>query len=365
MARENGSAETRKLQEVGGGTYTVSVPKEWADENRVEAGSTVHLYSHADGSIVLRAAEKDDGNLASARVEVAEESPERVERALRAAHAVGFDAVTLVPVGSFTDAQRRTARSVVRRLAGTELFENGDEAIAVRNLLDAANVSIRQSVSQLEFVALSMHRGATAAFRDADPAAGRSIAERDDEADRLAGLVARHFGRSLCSLAEVDRLGLGRPEVHDYHETARRLEAVADRAVEIARAGERLDAPPPDAVADDVEQVADAAREVVEDATTALTAPEADRAHAALDARDAIRADLAAVEDRLFGGTDEEAREVDETGEAVGETTGKFDGSPADAVALARVLDALRRTADAGGTIAEVALRADRRRRSL
>ena len=339
--------ETRKLQRVGGGTYTVSIPKGWAVEHGLEAGSEIHLYAHADGSIVVRSAEKDGGELGS--IEVAVDGPGQVARALRAAHAVGYQSVTLRPAGyrgSFTDEQRRAARRTKRHLVGTEIVVESADEVVLRNLLDAADVSVRQSVVQLQYVALSAHRSATGAFLDGEPADRDRLGERAEEADRLAEMVTRHLGRSLISMEEVDRLGVDRPALFDYYATARELARVADLAVSIGRAGGDLAGSFPADVAADVEEAATAARQTVEDAATAvIEGVGVDGANETLARYDEARLGVDAVDHALFDGADP-----------------AFDGSPAEARALTRALDDLARTAEHGGALAEVALRAATRK---
>ena len=113
--------ETRKLQQVGGGTFTVSIPKDWATEHALEAGAEVHLYTHSDGSVVVRSAERDGGRLdavtldVDARLDSADAdadadavpavTPAPVVRLLRAAGTVGFESVTLTSESGFTDEQ--------------------------------------------------------------------------------------------------------------------------------------------------------------------------------------------------------------------------------------------------------------------
>jgi predicted acyl esterase len=48
LARPWAIMETRKVQVTGGSTYTVSLPKDWATENDVSAGSAVALYPEDD-----------------------------------------------------------------------------------------------------------------------------------------------------------------------------------------------------------------------------------------------------------------------------------------------------------------------------
>jgi len=341
--------QTRKLQQVGGGTYTVSIPKQWANDHQLEAGMELCLTTHGDDSIVLRTAEKDVDELATATVAVDGDGPALVRRALRAAHAAGFETFTLEPAGAFTDDQRRTARSVARNLVGTELFAESAEEITVRHLLDATNVSVRQSVVQLQFTTLSVHRSATDALVDADSAAYERLRGRADEADRLFRMVARHLSRSLVSLAEVDRLGLSRPTLFDYYETARELEAVARQGVGLARAARRLPEPLPEPVAEKVREAAAAVRTVVDDATTAvLDDADEERTAVALDSHERAIAEVEAVTGALFD-----------------EATAPFDGSTAATVALARALDRLTRTADRGAAVADVAARAAVRERNV
>ena len=367
--------QTRKLQQVGGGTYTVSIPKEWADDHALEAGMELHLYSHADGSIVVRTTERDGGDLAAVTVGIDGDRPALVARAIQAAHAAGFETVTLVPdadgaevgggSGRFDDAQRRAARSVVRDLVGTDLVACRDDEITVKHLLDAGTVSVRQSVVQLEFTALSVHRTATAGLLDGGGDA-EQVRERAAEADRLARMVRRHTARSLTAFDELDRLGVSRTELFDYDATARALARVADEAVRTAEVGTARPAGLPDEVAATVREAAEDARETVQAATTAvLDGPDAPAAHAALDRRDETVATVEAATEALF---DPAAAPFDEgvvgpanPGLSAGETDG---GAPhpaelaATTAAAGRVLDAVRRTAHCGGTVAEVALRA-------
>ncbi len=336
--------QTRKLQKVGGSTYTVSIPKRWAETHHLEAGCEVHLYTHTDGSLVVRSSRTDGGDLATARVEIAESDPEVVKRVLKATYAAGFDEVALTPVEAFTDDQRRTASALARTLIGTEVVEADDASIVVRNLLDPGDVSVRQSVIQLQFVTLSMHRTATDAVV-ADAAGGaEQVAGRDDEADRLFEMLARHFNRSLTDFEEIDHLGVGRSELFDCYLAARQLERVADHAVRIATVARRLDRDADEAVDDEVaeriRESADSARGVVEDATEAVLGDSAvEDAHGVLDRRDEAVDDLEAIERAVF-----------ERGATASERP------PTDAYLLTRVLDSLVRTAEYGGNIAEVAV---------
>lgn len=338
--------ETRKLQMVGGGTYTVSIPKEWATDQSLEAGTPVHLYTHRDGSIVVRSARKDGDRLDAARLDIEGDCPALVERSLRVAHAMGFETVTLAHETAFTDAQRRVVREGIRSLVGADTEVAADDEIVVRNLLDASEVSVPQSVDQLGFIARSIHQAGTTAVLDADSAAHDRVTDRASEARRLFDMVSRHLNRALVSFEEVDRLGTSRPALFDHYVAAHQLERVCEQGVRLATVAERLSASVPESVREDLEAAADESRGVVDDATAALLhGADAEAAHRALDRGEATHSALDALDDAVFDGV--------------------VDGEPATTVALARVVDTLRHTAESGNEIARTAVRAAIRAESL
>ncbi len=323
--------ETRKIQTVSSGTYTVSLPKEWAESQDITAGDTVSLHTHIDGVLALQAQECADDTPERIAIQVAHADAEPLERTLRAAYAVGAKEVRLEAVDRFTTDQRRIVDQVARNLTGVSVTAESESTITVRTLLDTEEVSVRQSVCQLKFVALSMHRDATAAVtEDTDPG---NLADRDDQADRLYAMIDWSFARGLARLGEVDALGLTRPELFELWGTTRELERVADHAEGIATVAAEIDVAVDDSIKNDLREVAATAREIVADAVSVIVGDvSVETAQQALTARDRVREEIATLERRL--------------GESSNEGT-----------QLGPVLDRLRRTAEHGGNIAEFGLR--------
>jgi len=328
--------ETRKLQEVGGGTFTVSIPKGWATNHGFEVGMELQLYTHRDGSILIRSSNADVNCLDEATVDIDGGGTEAVKRAVRTAHAVGFETITLRRMGTFTDAERKAVQSIVRDLVGTNILSESDAEITIRHLLDTSSVSVCQSIVQLQYVVGSLLRDATAAFVDAADTHAR-IRDRADEARRSAEMVTRHFSRSLVSHAELDALGVSRPELFAYYALAHRLETVADQAVRIATTGEKLPEPPAEKVAADMRSVADDVAGAVDDAVTAVLDRDMTKAQRARDQCDDAVEGIEAVERRLYNES--------------------ASGSVPAAVALSNALSHLQRAADCGRYMADTAAR--------
>lgn len=310
--------ETRKLQRVGGGTYTVSIPKAWAEDHGLKAGSTIYLYTHRDGSIIVRGSEKDGDALSSCSIYIEGTEPSLVTRSLSAAHVVGFDTVVLEPTSAFTNEQCQAARDLVQNLVGATIITENQETIAVKNLLSPSDVSIRQSVVQLHFVVLSIHREATIAFLTADSDAYERISERSNEATRLFKMVARHFNRALISMKEVDRLGTNRPKIFDYYTTACELERIADSSESIAREASRLEEELSETERGVFEEMAEQARGVIGDAGTIVLDPSGNvTAHAVMDECDTIRSAIDASEQSISSASPAVIRALSELGKTV------------------------------------------------
>jgi phosphate uptake regulator len=330
--------ETRKVQQVGGGTYTVSIPISWAEEHGVEAGETAYLYTHCDGSLVVRWGEREENALGAVDVDLAglgtgddphASSVAVATRTLDAAYAAGFDRITF---HTEDDAQRDAITDRARTLVGVDVAEQSDAHVAVQWLLEAGSLSIEQSVRQLRFVAASMFDAAMATFTGATAEAGY-ITDRIEETDRLARLIERRFARALTLFEELDRLDASRSRLFAGYRTARELERVATEAAVIARAVDRLEPAASTELTDEIRTAGEAAREAVETATDTVT----DGCSPATAQRALDRA----------GAVAEHARALQDT---------VADENPTDTVLLTRVLDSVRRTGRSAETLGGIAL---------
>ncbi|KTG30672.1 phosphate uptake regulator PhoU [Haloferax profundi] len=323
--------DTRKIQQVSNGTFTVSLPKDWANAEGITTGTVVDLHTHIDGVLVIQPPEGGSDPIERVTLRPADADPGHLEQILRAAYAAGPKEVALEFDGGATPAQRQTARRVVRNLVGVTITEASDTQIVVRNVLDANEVSIRQSVRQLRFVSLSMHRDATAALVDGRPPG--EMTGRDDRADRLYAMVERHYGRGIERLDEIDALGETREELLRLHETARELERIADHAERIGEVAATVDDPVPEPVRDEVADVAEETHDAVESAVDIVfDGASAETAREVLHVRDRVCDRLDSLERRVVEDHGGDYRYV-------------------------HALHALRRTAEHATNVAEVGLR--------
>jgi len=325
--------ETRKVQVTGGSTYTVSLPKDWATDNGVSAGSVIEFYPEEDALLLTPKSERER---TEGRMDVSDLEGDQLIRAVMTMYVSGFDVVRLESNRITTD-QRRSIRKAVQGLVGVEVLEETNASVVIQDLLDSSELSIHNAVTRMRLIARSMLEDAVNALVEDDDDLAQDVIERDEDVDRLWYAVARIFRTTLRSPLAAEEIGVSREECFDLHASARQLERVADHAAKIAEYALELDTVPP-AVADALADLHAESAEIISEAMDALFTDDDDEA---TELGNAARAEVPTVEDRT--------READDV-------LREADLEPRQAQALGLVVDSLSRAADYGGNIAESAL---------
>ncbi|WP_336024746.1 phosphate uptake regulator PhoU [Halobellus salinisoli] len=324
--------ETRKVQVTGGSTFTVSIPKDWATDNDVSAGSVVEFYPEGDSLFLAPAngEERTEGTL-----DVTDLAGDELTRAVMTMYVSGFDIITLEGSRITTD-QRRTIRQATQSLVGLEVLEETRDTVVIRDLLDSAELSIHTAVRRMRLISLSMLEDAVDALAELDTDMARDVIQRDDDVDRLWMVVSRIFRATLRTPKAAEELGLPREVCFDYQSAARQLERIGDHATKIAHLTLEFENPIPEDVVEALKELHEEAQKIIDDGMQALLADDSDEAtRLANEARESVQV------------IDERARKIDEL---------LRDLDPARAQLLGLIVDSVSRSADYGGNIAETAL---------
>jgi phosphate uptake regulator len=324
--------ETRKVQVTGGSTYTVSIPKTWATDNGVSAGSTVEFYPEGDSLFMTPTSgdERTEGTL-----DISNLAGTDLIRAVMTMYVSGFDVIVLENARISTD-QRRTIREATQSLVGLEVLEETKSEVVIRDLLDSSELSIHNAVTRMRLIALSMLEDALLALRELDSDLAHDVIQRDDDVDRLWMVVSRIFRATLRTPKAAEELGLPREICFDYHSSARQLERIGDHATKIAHLTLEIEQPVPTEVLDALDALREDAVSVIDGGMDALFTDDSDEAT------------------RLGNDVREDVLDVDASARSIDELLRELD--PARAQLLGLIVDSISRSADYGGNIAETAL---------
>ncbi|MFC7202463.1 PhoU domain-containing protein [Haloferax namakaokahaiae] len=324
--------ETRKVQVTGGSTYTVSIPKGWATENGISAGSEVEFYPEGDSLFLTPRTEEErtEGTL-----EITNLEGDELTRAVMTMYVSGFDIISLESSRISTD-QRRTIREATQSLVGLEVLEETRDRVVIRDLLDSSELSIHNAVTRMRLIAMSMLEDAISALAELDEDMARDVIQRDDDVDRLWMVVSRIFRATLRTPKAAEELGLPREVCFDYQSAARQLERIGDHATKIAHLTLNFEQPVSEEIIEAIEDLFAEAQTVVN------------------GGMDALFADDSAEATRLANESRESVQVIDERARAIDELLRDLD--PARAQLLGLIVDSVSRAADYGGNIAETAL---------
>jgi phosphate uptake regulator len=324
--------ETRKVQVTGGSTYTVSLPKGWATDNDVSAGSIVEFHSEED--LLLLSPRREEDRVEGTLDITGLSGEHELTRAVMTMYVNGFDVIQL-ETNRITASQRRIIREATQGLVGLEVIEETSERVVLQDLLDSSELSVHNAITRMRLVSLTMLEDAVEALIEDDDDLAQDVMERDDDVDRLWYMVSRVFRTVLRNPTAANEIGFPRETCFDYQSSARQLERIADHATKIAELALEVDEMP-DNAAGPLQDLLAEASDVPETAMDALLAEDSDEA---VDLATEARARIEEVDAR--------AREVDKE-------IREFDAQRAQVLGL--VVDSLSRTADYGGNIAENAL---------
>ena len=317
----------RKVQLAGGSTFTVSLPKEWARSQSLEAGSELRLYALEDRIVVAPAV--DVPATESVTIQADDLGVDALRRRVRAAYTTGGDEIRVTATDGLSPEQRQAATEALTGLVGVEVERGGEAPLVARSMLDADAVSLEQTLRQLRRQALAMYREAIEAVLEADAALAASVERRIVEVERFVALVGRQFHAALVDVGEVERLETGRATAFRYDRTARALGEVGRDAAVVARVAREQSSPPADPVAEAITDLGAGVRSVLADALH-------DDPATVVQGQADVAESLAALDEALETATDSDAFRYGRLRERVAETADAI-----DSVATARCQAAL------------------------
>lgn len=285
----------RKVQLSGGTTFTVSLPKAWAEEQGLEPGSTLRLYPLEDRVVVAPDAEGVSGR--SVTIPADGLAPDALAGHVHAAYTVGCDDITITRPGGLAADQRRAAADTLAGLVGLEVDRGDPDRVAARSMLDASAVSPAQTLRQLRRLCLSMYREAVEAVCHGNVDLAASVQRRTADVDRFVALLARQFHAALVDVGEVERLDIGRATAFRHYRTAQQLGAIARDAAGVAAVANEQSSPPPEAIAEHLRECGTHVRDRLGEVLGDDADPPAVECQALAEATDALAAALGATSD--------------------------------------------------------------------
>jgi len=336
VVTESKRPDFRKVQVTGGNSFVVSLPKTWVNDVGLRASDPVAVLVQPDSSLLIvprrdiRAPSKSEAVL---------EASQGLDRDFLLRHFIsyylaGYDTIRIT-LGRSDGALRGFIREGIRRkLVGVEIIEESSGGILTQCLSGYVDLPLKKALERMAIIAGGMLTDSVAVLQGGGKGLAVEVVERDDEVDRFYHFLLRQLNIAVRDRSVIQEIGLtSTRDCLGYRLVVKSVERVADHAAGIALQAEELQNLPEPAVKKILE-MATLARKVFDSSISALL--------------------------RLDGKTAEEA--IAKTKEVV-QLEGKLSSevlaprmSGSQIASLKLMLEGIRRVAEYGSDIAEVAI---------
>lgn len=235
--------EIRRLQQMGGATLLVSIPKDWARSTSLKKGSVVSLEESSDGGLLLYPVREQENERPEKEIEITNPSrfgAGKVPSEITAAYLLGYDLIRIRGEHRISPKDRESIIAAIKRLIGLEIVEEDAKTITSQFLVDNAAVEPSKIFKRINAIVRAMVSDSLRHLTSEDSAPFQSIAQRDDEVDRLHFLLVRLIRSSVRDRRAAGKFGLTAIDCLDYRVAANSLETAGDYAVELSNSVSKI-----------------------------------------------------------------------------------------------------------------------------
>jgi len=129
----------RKLQEMGGATLLVSLPKEWVRRASLKKGSLVSIDESADGGLIIYPSKEGVDGRPDREIDIAypsKYSNEGIPNEITAAYLLGYEMIRIAGREPISSRDRERIISSIKLLIGLEVVEEDSRSITSQFLVE-------------------------------------------------------------------------------------------------------------------------------------------------------------------------------------------------------------------------------------
>jgi len=231
--------ESRKVQQVGYSTLSVSLPRNWVKNIDLKPGDLVVFLPERDGSLKLMppalAERKEEVHESVVNSDLCDEEG-MLERLIVGNYILGRDVIRIISSRRIQSTHIEEVRNILRRLIGLSIVEETPSQIVLQCSIDPTKFQIDMLLRRLSIIASTMLSEATQALVEFNPELAKEAIRREDEADMVYWLALRLLVSAQRIRTIAEKIGFEHPlQILHYGLTLVCLELIADYAEKIAK----------------------------------------------------------------------------------------------------------------------------------
>lgn len=230
--------DLRKIQEMGGGTALISLPKGWVKKNSLKRGSLVSIEMSPDDRLIISPHLNEHRETKEIVLEYPPKQLHSLLNEITAAYLLGYDIIRIAGKDRVSYGDRETIKNAVKFLMGLEIVEEDAYSITIQFLLEPSNIHPDKLFMRMHAITSGMHKDLLTACLENDTKLLKDVRGRDDEVDRLYFLLVRIIRSAVQDPTLAAKFGMSPIDCLDYRVAANVLEAIGDASARVAERSE-------------------------------------------------------------------------------------------------------------------------------
>ena len=232
--------DMRKVQEMGGGTLLVSLPKEWTKKNSLVKGSILTFEEAQGGKLLIYPAGNEERESEQAIIEYNAKRMKHLVNMITGTYLLGVDTMKIQGKDRIKYDDRELIKKAIRQLVGLEIVEEDSKSITTQFLIESKSLDIRKMIRRMHMIAKGMFHDAVVSTIESDMHLSKVVTERDEEVDRLYFFLVRLIRSAAQDARLAARFKMTQIDCLDFRVATNLVEGIGDISVEMVKVIETL-----------------------------------------------------------------------------------------------------------------------------
>ncbi|OPY32451.1 MAG: transcriptional regulator PhoU [Methanomassiliicoccales archaeon PtaU1.Bin124] len=228
--------EIRRIQKTGASTMTVSLPKDWVDQQGLKPGDAVSMIPLPDGTISVDPKTDRKRETAKRTIWIEPDEPEEhVTRMIIGAYLAGYNIIEIRSKVRLDPETKHAVKDISKMVIGPEVIEETATSLVLHDLSDPVELPQEKCVRRMHLIISSMHRDVMDALQPLDVDMAQDVVERDADVDRLYWMAVKQYNLIMSDRRLSEKIGVDIFSGMNLMLVARGIERIGDHAEKIAK----------------------------------------------------------------------------------------------------------------------------------
>lgn len=183
--------QVRKLQTTAGGTYIVTLPKEWVEKLRLKKGDLVSAEVEGDSLVIAPTEARREGESRTLDIDKLRDK-RLLELNITASYILGHDVTKVFSSGNkMQPYHKEWIREVLDGLMGVEITEDFADHVSLLNLIDPSKFSLLEMIEKFSAASIAVLGDAVKALERGDANLAADADLRGAEGAKLYSFMMR------------------------------------------------------------------------------------------------------------------------------------------------------------------------------